>query len=151
MERRKNRKRGLEILMVEDNPADVGLAIEALEEENIRHHVSVVEDGHEALTFLRRQGTYADAPRPDLIVLDLNTPRMKGHEFLKEIQEAPDLKHIPVVVFTTSDAPLDRAKSYALSATLHVKKPIGLGEFMAVVREIVNLPTIRRIPRDPVR
>ena len=136
--------------MVEDNPADVGLTIEALDEENVQHRVSVVEDGYEALAFLRRQGLYADSPRPDLIVLDLNIPRMKGHEFLKAVQADPDLKQIPVVVFTTSDAPVDRAKSYALNASLHVKKPIGLGEFMAVVREIVNLPTIKRIQRDTV-
>jgi len=136
--------------MVEDNPADVGLTIEALDEENVQHRVSVVEDGYEALAFLRRQGMYADSPRPDLIVLDLNIPRMKGHEFLEVVQADSDLKQIPVVVFTTSDAPLDRAKSYALNASLHVKKPIGLGEFMAVVREIVNLPTIKGIRRDSV-
>jgi two-component system, chemotaxis family, response regulator Rcp1 len=136
--------------MVEDNPADVGLTIEALDEENVQHRVSVVEDGYEALAFLRRQGMYTDSPRPDLIVLDLNIPRMKGHEFLEVVQADPDLKQIPVVVFTTSDAPVDRAKSYALNASLHVKKPIGLGEFMAVVREIVNLPTIKGIRRDSV-
>ena len=137
--------RELEILMVEDNPADVGLTIEALVEARIRHHVSVVEDGLEALAFLRRDGAFARAPRPDLILLDLNIPKMKGHEFLREIQNDPQLKAIPVVVFTASDAPLDRAMSHTLNANLHVKKPMDLEEFAAAVREILNLPAIRGI------
>ena len=147
MEQSGKRGRGLEILMVEDNPADVGLTIEALDEEGVRHHVSVVEDGLEALAFLHRDEVFAGAPRPDLILLDLNIPKMQGHEFLEEMQKDPDLKEIPVIVFTTSDAPLDKAKSYALNANLHVKKPMDLGEFTAVVKEIVNLPAIRKVRR----
>jgi CheY-like chemotaxis protein len=145
MEQDMSRWRELEILMVEDNPADIGLTIEALAEARIRHHVSVVEDGLEALAFLRRDGAFADAPRPDLILLDLNMPKMKGHEFLREIQNNPDLKEITVVVFTASDAPLDRAMSYTLNANLHVKKPMDLEEFAAAVKAIMNLPAIRRI------
>jgi two-component system, chemotaxis family, response regulator Rcp1 len=141
------RRRGLEILMVEDNPADVGLTIEALDEEGVRHHVSVVEDGFEALAFLHRDEAFADAPRPDLILLDLNIPKMQGHEFLGEMRKDPDLKEIPVIVFSASDAPLDKARSYALNVDLHVKKPMDLGEFTAIVKEIVNLPAIRKIRR----
>lgn len=144
MEQGEQHRRGLEILMVEDNPADVGLTIEALEEGRIRHHVSVVEDGLEALAFLRRDGAFADAPRPDLILLDLNIPKMKGHEFLREIQDDPALKEIPVVVFTMSDTPLDRATSYVLNANYHVKKPMDLAGFAAAVKEIVSLAAIRR-------
>ena len=137
-----DRGRALEILMVDDNPADVGLTIEALDEEGVRHHVSVVEDGREALAFLRRDGAFAKSPRPDLILLDLNMPRMKGHEFLEEMRSDPNLQEIPVVVFSHSDAPVDRARSDALAA-LHVKKPLDLAEFMEVVAEIVDLPQIR--------
>lgn len=147
MEPSGKRRRGLEILMVEDNPGDVGLTIEALDEEGVRHHVSVVEDGLEALAFLHRDEAFAEAPRPDLILLDLNIPKMMGHEFLGEMQRDPDLREIPVVVFTSSDAPLDKAKSYELNVNLHVKKPMDLGEFTAVVKEIVNLPAVRRIRR----
>jgi chemotaxis family two-component system response regulator Rcp1 len=147
MERSGMGRRGLEILMVEDNPADVGLTIEALDEEGVRHHVSVVEDGLEALAFLHRDEAFADAPRPDLILLDLNIPKMKGHEFLGEMQKDPELKEIPVIVFTTSDAPLDKAKSYALNVNLHIKKPMDLGEFTAVVKKIVNLPALRKVRR----
>lgn len=134
--------RALEILMVEDNPADVGLTIEALDEEGVCHHVSVVEDGREALAFLRRAGAFANSPRPDLIVLDLNMPRMKGHEFLEEMRADPNLKEIPVVVFSHSDAPQDRARSNTLAAQ-HVKKPLDLAEFMEVVGAILDLPEIR--------
>jgi two-component system, chemotaxis family, response regulator Rcp1 len=139
------RRRGLEILMVEDNPADVGLTIEALDEEEVRHHVSVVEDGLEALAFLHRDEAFADAPRPDLILLDLNVPKMRGHEFLGEMQKDPNLREIPVIVFTASDAPLDKAKSYALDVNLHVKKPMDLGEFTAVVKKIISLPALRKV------
>ncbi len=147
MEQSTERGRALEILMVEDNPADVGLTIEALDEEGIRHHVSVVEDGREALAFLRRGGAFAKSPTPDLILLDLNMPRMKGHEFLEEMRADPNLKEIPVVVFSHSDAPGDRARSNAL-AVLHVKKPLDLGEFMEVVGDIVDLPQIRWAKRS---
>jgi two-component system, chemotaxis family, response regulator Rcp1 len=143
MERGGEGRQGMEILMVEDNPADVGLTIEALDEEHIRHHVSVVEDGLEALAFLRRDGAFAGAPRPDLILLDLNIPKMKGHDLLKKLHDDPDLKQIPVVVFTASDAPLDRAMSCMLEADHHVKKPMSLEEFAAAVKAIVNLPGIR--------
>ena len=142
MEQSTEHGRALEILMVEDNPADVGLTIEALDEEGVYYHISVVEDGREALTFLRRDGAFAKSARPDLILLDLNMPRMKGHEFLEEMRADPKLSEIPVVVFSHSDAPFDRARSNALAA-MHVKKPLDLAEFMEVVGEIVELPQIR--------
>lgn len=132
----------LEILIVDDNPADVGLTIEALDEEGVRHHVSVVADGREALAFLRRDGAFAKTPRPDLVLLDVNMPRTKGHEFLEEMRGDPNLKEIPVVVFSHSDAPVDRVRRDTLAA-LRVRKPIDLAEFMEVVAEIVDLPQIR--------
>ena len=112
----------LEILMVHDNPADVGLTIESLDEEGVRHHVSVVEDGREALAFLRRGRSLAKSPGPDLILLDLDMTRMNGHEFLEAMRGDPDLKEIPVVVFSHSDTPVDRTRSDALGA-LQVKEP----------------------------
>src|SRR4030042_1249418 len=111
--------RPVEILLVEDNPGDVRLTVEAFKEGKIRNHLSVVRDGVDALTFLRREGPYADAPRPDLILLDLNLPRQKGRDVLAEIDEEEDLKQIPVVVLTTSNAENDIVETRNLPASCY--------------------------------
>ena len=126
----------LEILLVEDNPADVRLTVEALKEDKVSNHLSVVRDGAEALAFLHRERKYADSPRPDLILLDLNVPKKNGHEVLAEIKTDPDLRRIPVVVLTHSDAEQDVARSYNLHANCHIKKPVDLEEFVMVVKAI---------------
>src|SRR5688572_26654964 len=126
----------IEILLVEDNPPDVDLTMEALEGGKLRNRVSVVGDGIEALAFLRREGKYADAPRPHLILLDLNMPRMDGRETLAEIKKDPGLSSIPVVVLTTSQSEEDIARSYALQCNCYISKPVDLGRFIEVVRAI---------------
>ena len=126
----------IEILLVEDNPADVRLTQEALQEEKIHNNLSVVHDGVEALAFLRGEGKYKKATRPDLILLDLNLPRKDGREVLAEIKNDEILKHIPVVVLTISDAEKDILKSYNLHANCYIKKPLDLGEFSKVVKSI---------------
>jgi CheY-like chemotaxis protein len=128
--------RPVEILLVEDNPGDVRLTIEALREGKVRNHLSVAEDGEEALAFLRREGSYAHAPRPDLILLDLNLPRKDGREVLAEIKADPRLKTIPVVILTTSQADQDVARSYELNANCYVTKPVDLEQFIGVVQSI---------------
>jgi CheY-like chemotaxis protein len=131
-----NRVNSIEILLVEDNPADVRLTQEALKEEKIHNNLSVVNDGVEALAFLRREGRYANAVRPDLILLDLNLPRKDGREVLAEIKQDEKLKAIPVVVLTVSDAERDILQSYKLHANCYIKKPLNLGEFSKVVKSI---------------
>ena len=126
----------VEILMVEDNPADVRLAMEALKESKLLNTVSVVEDGVEAMAFLRREGKYAGAARPDAILLDLNLPRKDGREVLAEIKADERLKRIPVVVLTTSQAEQDIVKAYDLSANCYITKPVNLDQFIAVVRAV---------------
>jgi chemotaxis family two-component system response regulator Rcp1 len=126
----------IEILLVEDNPPDVDLTMEALENGKLRNRVSVVGDGIEALAFLRREGQYAEAPRPHLILLDLNMPRMDGRETLAEIKKDPALSSIPVVVLTTSQSEEDIARSYALQCNCYISKPVDLVRFMEVVRAI---------------
>ena len=130
--------RPIEILMVEDNPGDVRLTVEALKEGKVRNHLYTVEDGEEALKFLRRQETYTKAPHPDLILLDLNLPKKNGREVLKEIKEDPDLRRIPVVILTVSDAEQDILKSYNLHANCYITKPVNLDQFIKVVRSIQN-------------
>ena len=140
----------IEILMVEDNPADSRLAIEALKEAKVRNHMSVVVDGVEAMAFLRREGRYADAPRPQLILLDLNLPKKDGREVLQEIKTDEDLKRIPVVVLTTSRAEEDILRSYDLHANCYVTKPVELDKFLSVVRTIDEFwLTIVRLPNGP--
>ncbi len=137
----------IEILLVEDNLADIRLTQEALKEEKLHNNLSVVNDGVEALAFLRREGKYANAVRPDLILLDLNLPRKDGREVLKEIKNDPDLKAIPVVVLTISDAEKDILASYNLHANCYITKPLDLNQFSRVVKSIQDFwLTIVRLP-----
>lgn len=126
----------LEILLVEDNPGDVGLTRRALRDGKILAHLSTVPDGVEALAFLRRREGYAAAPRPDLILLDLSLPRKDGREVLSEIKQDADLHVIPVVVMSSSRAEEDVTKSYDLHANCYVTKPLDLEKFVAVVQSI---------------
>ncbi|MFZ1060197.1 MAG: response regulator [Candidatus Rokuibacteriota bacterium] len=128
--------RPIEILLVEDNPADVRLMQEALREGKVRNNMSVVPDGVEAMAFLRREGTYGNAPRPNLILLDLNLPRKNGREVLAEVKADDDLKAIPVVVLTTSAASEDILTSYSLHANCYITKPVDLDQFLRVVRSV---------------
>lgn len=126
----------VEILLVEDNEADVRLTREALKENKVANILHVVGDGEEAIAFLRQKGKYTDAPRPDLILLDLNLPKKDGREVLAEIKVDDDLKRIPVVVLTISKAEEDILKSYNLHANCYITKPIDLNQFMKVVQSI---------------
>jgi chemotaxis family two-component system response regulator Rcp1 len=126
----------IQILLVEDNPADVRLTLEALKEGKIANIMNVAHDGVEALEFLKKLGKYASAPNVDLILLDLNLPRKDGREVLAEIKTDPDLKRIPVVVMTTSKAEEDILKSYNLHANCYVVKPIDFDKFIEVVKAI---------------
>lgn len=128
----------VEILLVEDNPGDVRLTLEAMREGKVLTNVSVAVDGVEALAFLRREGKYADAPRPDLILLDLNLPKKDGREVLEEIKQDSSLKCIPVIVLTTSAAERDILKTYSLHANCYINKPVDYDEFIKVVRSIEN-------------
>jgi chemotaxis family two-component system response regulator Rcp1 len=144
----RNEGRSIEILLVEDNPGDVRLTIEALREGKVRNNLSVATDGVEALEFLRRRGAFANAPRPDLILLDLNLPKKDGREVLAEIKADPDLKTIPVVVLTTSKAEEDVVRSYHLHANCYVTKPVDLDQFISVVRAIEDFwLTIVALPK----
>jgi len=128
--------RAIEILMVEDNPGDVRLTREALKGGKVWNQLHVVEDGVAALDFLHRRAPHADAPRPDLILLDLNLPRVDGREVLQEIKSDPELRRIPVVVLTTSQADEDIVRSYNLHANAYVTKPVDFDRFIAAVRQI---------------
>ncbi|EPX60231.1 Two-component system response regulator [Cystobacter fuscus DSM 2262] len=128
--------RPIEILLVEDNPGDVRLTIEALKEGKVSNRLSVARDGVEALAFLRREGAHANAPRPDLILLDLNLPRRDGREVLAEIKADARLRRIPVVVLTTSKAEEDILRTYDLHANCYINKPVDLDQFISVVRSI---------------
>ncbi len=143
-----NDGRLIEILMVEDNPGDVRLAREAMKQSKLGNRLQVVGDGIEAMEFLRRQGRFADATRPDLILLDLNLPRMDGREVLAALKSDPDLKTIPVVVLTTSRAEADVESAYALHANCYIVKPVDFDQFMKVVQQVddfwVNVVTLPR-------
>jgi CheY-like chemotaxis protein len=139
----------IEILLVEDNAADVRLTEEALKEGKVRNNLHVARDGMEALEFLRRQGKHANATRPDLILLDLNLPRRDGREVLAEIKDDNDLKMIPVVVLTTSSAEADILKSYKLHANCYITKPVDLDQFVQVVKSIDDFwLTVVRLPSE---
>lgn len=128
--------RPIEVLLVEDDPGDVLLTREAFEHQKVHNRLHVVNNGEDAINFLRRQGQYADAPTPDLVLLDLNLPGMHGREVLATVKEDPSLRTIPVVVLTTSEAEEDVLRSYALHANAYVTKPVDFDRFMAVVRAI---------------
>lgn len=137
----------IEILLVEDSPADVRLTQEALKEEKLYNNLHVVNDGVEAMAFLRREGKYAGAVRPDLILLDLNLPRKDGREVLQDIKSDDALKIIPIVVLTVSKAEEDVMKSYALHANCYITKPIDLDQFARVVKAIQDFwLTIVKLP-----
>jgi two-component system, chemotaxis family, response regulator Rcp1 len=127
---------GIEILLVEDNPGDVRLTREALRDGKIVNNLHVAENGVEALAFLRREGKYQDAVRPELILLDLNLPKKDGREVLAEIKADKDLKRIPVVILTSSEAEQDIVRSYNLHANCYVTKPVDLDQFITVVKSI---------------
>lgn len=137
-----------EVLLVEDNPGDVYLTEEAFREGGFPHRLSVVNDGEQALQFLRKQGRYEDAPMPDVILLDLNMPRMDGSEVLAELKTDPMLKFIPVIVLTTSEAEHDVWKAYRLHANCYLTKPIDVGDFIRKIKtledfwlNVVRLPS----------
>ena len=139
----------IEILLVEDNPADVRLTQEALKEGKVRNNLFVARDGEEALEFLRRKGPHANATRPDLILLDLNLPRRDGREVLAEIKNDDNLKTIPVVVLTTSSAEQDILRSYNLHANCYITKPVDLEQFVHVIKSIDEFwLTVVRLPKD---
>jgi len=139
----------VDILLVEDSPGDVRLTREALAEGKLKNRLHVAEDGEQALAFLRRDGGYAEAPRPDLILLDLNLPRVDGREVLAQIKSDHDLKRIPVVVLTTSSADEDVLRVYDLAANCYITKPVDLDQFMRVVRSIEEFwLTVVRLPRS---
>jgi chemotaxis family two-component system response regulator Rcp1 len=128
--------RPIEILLVEDNPGDVRLTIEGLNESKVRNNLHIARDGVEAMVFLRREGNFTGAVRPDLILLDLNLPRMDGREVLAEVKSDVNLKTIPVVVLTTSRAEQDVLRSYELQANCYITKPVDLEQFITVVKSI---------------
>jgi CheY-like chemotaxis protein len=128
----------VDVLLVEDDPGDVLMTKEAFEHYKLRNVLHVVTDGEQALQFLRRTGGYADAPRPGLILLDLNLPRLDGLEVLAELKADPVLKVIPVVILTTSQAQQDVLRSYALHANAYVSKPVDFETFMEAIRQIDN-------------
>jgi len=130
--------KAFEILLVEDNQSYVSLMMEALEESQVLTNMNVVMDGAEAMAFMHREGKYIHSPRPDLIVLDLNIPKKKGQKVLEEIKNDPDLKRIPVVIFTVSSAEQDILMSYNLHANSYIIKPRELDQFMAAVKSTIN-------------
>jgi CheY-like chemotaxis protein len=144
-----NSGKQIEILLVEDNPGDVRLTEEAFKEGKVLNKLSVVSNGEEALSFLRRQGHFSAAPRPDVILLDLNLPRKDGREVLAELKGDPDLKRIPVVILTTSSAEKDILATYNLHANCYITKPVDLEQFLEVVKSIESFwLTIVTLPSD---
>lgn len=139
--------RPIEILLVEDNPSDAWVTSQTLRDARVYNNLHLVEDGEQALDFLFRRGKYANAPRPDLILLDLNLPRLNGQEVLEVIKDDTALRRIPVIILTTSDAQADIIRAYNLHANSYITKPVGLDQFIHVVRtldqfwlSIVKLP-----------
>ena len=140
--------RPAEVLLVEDSPGDVRLTREALKEGKVRNNLSVVNDGVEAMEFLRREGKYADAPRPDIVLLDLNMPRKDGREVLAEMKSDEALKRIPVVILTTSEAEQDILRTYDLHANCYLTKPVDLEQFISIVKSVEDFwLTIVQLPR----
>lgn len=145
-----NGKKIVDVLLVEDDPGDVELTREGLEAGRVLVNLHTVDDGLKALRYLRREEPYADAPRPDIILLDLNLPRMDGREALKEIKADERLRSIPVVVLTTSEADADILKCYNLGASCYISKPVGFDEFLKVVRSLEDFwfTVVKIPPRD---
>ncbi len=140
----------IEVLLVEDDPGDVVLIREAFADNKVGNRLSVVGDGVEAMAFLRREGEYADAPRPDLVLLDLNLPRKNGREVLSEIKNDPELSIIPVIVLTTSEAEEDIVRSYSLHANAYITKPVDFERFAGVVHQIDEFFVgVVKLPRTP--
>jgi CheY-like chemotaxis protein len=138
----------IEVLLVEDDPGDVLLTKEAFADNKVKNNLSIVSDGEEATAYLRRTGVHANAPRPDLILLDLNLPRKDGREVLRDIKADPDLRSIPVVVLTTSEADEDILNSYDLHANAYVTKPVDFDSFIRIVRQIDDFfVTVVKLPR----
>jgi chemotaxis family two-component system response regulator Rcp1 len=141
--------RPIDILLVEDNPGDVRLTIEALKEAKVLNKLTTVSDGVEALDYLKRRNKYTDATRPDLVLLDLNLPKKDGREVLAEIKSDSELKRIPVVILTTSKAETDILKAYNLHANCYVTKPVDLDQFLIVVKSIEDFwLTVVRLPPE---
>jgi CheY-like chemotaxis protein len=137
----------IEVLLVEDDPGDVLMTQEAFQEHKVRNRLTVVSDGAEALAYLRREGVYEGAVRPDLVLLDLNLPRRDGREVLAEVKDDPDMRRIPIVVLTTSQAEEDILRSYDLHANAFVSKPVDFDRFVEVVRQIDEFFfTVVRLP-----
>lgn len=141
------KSRLIEILLVEDNPGDADLVVEVLEDSRVRNELSIVEDGEEAMDFLYKNGKFSDSPRPDLILLDLNLPKMDGREVLEKIKSDSEFRRIPIVVLTTSKAEEDILRSYDLHANAYIAKPVDINQFINVIRifedfwlDIVKLP-----------
>ena len=141
-------ERPIEVLLVEDDPGDVMMTREAFQDYKLHNELHVVSDGAEAMAFLRQEGEYAGRPRPDLVLLDLNLPRMDGRQVLEAIKSDPELASIPVVVLTTSEAEDDVLRSYSLHANAYVTKPVDFERFIQVVRQIDDFfVTVVRLPR----
>ncbi len=142
-----SRRKPIEILLVEDNPGDARLTREAFADASVSNNLSVVGDGEQAMAFLRREGDYAGAPRPDLILLDLNLPRKSGREVLEDVKTDPRLLSIPIVVMTTSEAEGDIVNSYYHHANAYVTKPVDLDRFIDVVSKIEGFwLTVAKLP-----
>src|ERR1700674_3109262 len=140
----------IEVLLVEDSPGDVRLTREAFKDAKVHIHLHVASDGAEAMDFLNREGQHAEAPRPDLILLDLNLPKKDGREVLGEIKESPTLKSMPVVVLTTSASDADILRSYKLHANCYIAKPVGLEGFLEVVKSIDSFwLSVVKLPHEP--
>lgn len=139
----------IQLLLIEDNPGDIRLTREALKDGKIHIHLTVMSDGAEALSYLRKEGKYAEVTRPDLILLDLKLPGKDGHEVLAEIKTDEELRHIPVVVLTSSEAEQNILASYELNANCYVCKPVDLDQFMKVVKSIEDFwLTLVKLPRS---
>lgn len=138
----------IDVLLVEDDPGDVLMTREAFEENKVANRLAVVSDGVAAMQYLRREGEYSDVPRPDLVLLDLNLPRMDGREVLAAMKSDDELRKIPVVVLTTSEAEEDVLRSYSLHANAYVTKPVDFARFIEVVRQIDDFfVSVVRLPR----
>ena len=137
----------VDVLLVEDDPGDILMTREAFQQHKIQNKLHVVTDGEQALQFLRQTGEYKNAPRPGLVLLDLNLPRRSGHEVLAELKEDPELRVIPVVILTTSQAEEDILRSYSLHANAYVSKPVDFERFMDVIRQIDSFfVTVVKLP-----